>query len=93
MTPEAKALPGIDTTLYRQGWQLYVVRADANDRLFVMNTSPVGDLPSLLLLLVLLLVSGSVRVHCLCETGILKTWVRAHLQFKLAGLVKALGCA
>ena len=35
-------MPG--TRLFRAGRQLYIVRADASDRLLVVNTSPAGDL-------------------------------------------------
>jgi hypothetical protein len=56
--PHSRALPGTGTNLYRQGRQLYVVRADSNGRLSVVNTDKVGDLLSLLLLSTLILTGG-----------------------------------
>jgi hypothetical protein len=61
--PRSRLLPGPGTTLYRSGWQLYVVRADSNDRLLVVNTSIVGDLRSLLILAVAIMGGGLVVGH------------------------------
>ena len=56
--PRSRALPGPGASLYRQGRQLYVVRADSNGRLLVVNTDRVGDVLSLLVLSALILAGG-----------------------------------
>jgi uncharacterized protein YuzE len=56
--PRSRALPAPGTSVYRQGRQLYVVRADSNDYLLVVNTSQVGDLLSLLVLSALISAGG-----------------------------------
>jgi hypothetical protein len=56
--PRTRPLPETGTTLYRQDRELHIVRADSNGRLLAVNTERVGDLLSLLIVLVLIIAVG-----------------------------------
>jgi hypothetical protein len=61
--PRSRALPGPGMSLRRQGRHLYVVRADSNGRILVVNTGQIGDLASLLLLSALIFAAGFAAAH------------------------------
>lgn len=56
--PRSQALLREGTSPYQHGWQLYLVRADSNGRLLVVDTEKLGDLPTLLLLSALIMTAG-----------------------------------
>jgi hypothetical protein len=61
--PSSRALPALGASLYRQGRHIYVVRADSNGRLLVVNTDQVGDMLSLMVLSALILAGGFAVAH------------------------------
>jgi hypothetical protein len=61
--PHDRELPLPGTRLFRISQQLFVLRADANDRVLVVNSSAIGNIPSLVALAFVLLFAGFVTAY------------------------------